>query len=141
MAKCILHLEDNEDHARLIDSYLRSEGYDVIEARTTLEARQILTAAAANGTPQIDGLLADLKMKDPVGPLPDIESTEVGVWFLYWIRQRLEYAQLPIAVLSAHTEDTRMPGWKHLLRIREVVLKPATSRLLGPAILNTFGRP
>ena len=141
MAKCIMHLEDNEDHARLIDAYLRSEGYDVIEARSTLDARRLFTNAVQNGVPIIDGLLADLKMKDPLGPIPDLESTEVGVWFLYWLRQQPQFAELPIAVLSAHTEDARMPGWKHLLRIREVVLKPAVTRLLGAAVLNTFGRP
>lgn len=140
MPKCILHVENDEGHARLIDATLKSEGYDVIEARNHADAKAVLSQSAQSGAPRIDGLLADLNMRN--GPIPSgVDAIGEGAWFLYWLRQQVQYVDLPVIVLSAYAEEKRIPGWKHILRIGDVVMKPISGRLLTGALLNTFGRP
>ena len=141
MAKRILHLEDWTDHGKWIDDYLRSEGYEVVPATSPVDARAALNASKARTGPTIDGILADLKMKDPSSATPNVESMDVGIWFLYELRQDPAFKDLPIVILSGHTEDSRIPGIQFLLRIRAVLQKPVTNKLLSKGINDGFGPP
>lgn len=141
MPKTLLYLEDQEGVSAWICDFIRTEGYECITVSEPTEAKEVLSRAEDAGEPGIDGIVADLKMKDPDSTTPDVEDVEVGVWFLYWVRQQEVFRDLPIVVLSIGASDRRMPGWQHLLRISSAIQKPTTGKELGRALINAFGRP
>src|SRR5260370_33059081 len=100
MAKTILYLEDDDDHLRLFGNILRSEGYDVEEARDPSVARKTVRKSKTQGAPEICGVLADLEMRDPGAKDPTYIGPEVGIRFLEWLRRKKECADVPIVILS-----------------------------------------
>ena len=119
----ILVVDDDEDIRAAVEEVLRAEGYETCGASNGKEARE----AIENADSRPDLILLDLMM-----PVMD------GWDFLFWLDDRSELRDTPVAIMSAHPsirralDTARAQGGESQLRLH------GGERLLLPKPLSVL---
>jgi CheY-like chemotaxis protein len=119
----ILVVDDDEDIREAVSEILRAEGYETREASNGQEALEALDQVAER--PEL--ILLDLMM-----PVMD------GWDFLFWLDERTDLRDVPVAIMSAHPSIQRAFDIARARRGLPHLRLHGGNRLLLPKPLNVL---
>lgn len=120
----VLLAEDNESLSLVLMRFLVSQGFDVITARTGLEALQALSAE------DVDLLVLDLK-------LPVLN----GVELLHKLRKSPRWATLPVVIVTGAFKGSEYAEAARRLGVHHYLEKPFTQNAFSMAVRKALKEP